>query len=526
MTLKRWKKLLPLLLAAFMVLSLAACGGTGGSQPAQNEQGAQPGEDPEAESPTGGAATGSGETAQTGKILVACFSCTGNTKAVAEYAADILKADFYEITPKEPYTTEDLNHSDSSSRSSREMNDVATRPAISGSVENMDGYDTVFLGYPIWWGEAPKIISTFLESYDFSGKTIIPFCTSGSSGIGSSATNLKGLCDDSVTWLDGARFARGATKEEVEKWINSLSLEKSQSPETKATGTKPIVYMTDDISSEGLMAVYKALGAKPAGNIAIKVTTGEPPNSNYLREELIGGLARSLDGTIVECNTIAGTSRASDAKHIQVAKDHGFYDMTEKGFDLMDAGGKSLSLPVSGGEVLTENLVGANFANYDYFVVLSHFKGHQLAGYGGAIKNISIGISSAEGKGWIHSGGTSKTGIWGGGQDNFLKSMAEAGKSVVDSLNGNILYINVMNRLSVDCDCNGNPREPDMHDIGILASFDPVAVDKACVDLVKAAPDGASVMERINSRNGTLTMDHGAKIGLGSLEYELVKLDV
>jgi uncharacterized Fe-S center protein len=147
-----------------------------------------------------------------------------------------------------------------------------------------------------------------------------------------------------------------------------------------------------------------------------------------------------------------------------------------------------------------------------------------MAGYGGAIKNASIGIASAAGKSWIHSGGKSQKGL-SGDQDSFLKSMAEAAKSVADHLNGNILYINVMNRLSVDCDCNGNPKEPDMHDIGILASFDPVALDKACVDLVKAAPDGASLLERIDSRNGTLAIDHAAKIGLGSLEYEIIRID-
>jgi uncharacterized Fe-S center protein len=183
-----------------------------------------------------------------------------------------------------------------------------------------------------------------------------------------------------------------------------------------------------------------------------------------------------------------------------------------------------ISLPVVGGEVLTENFVGANFVNYDYYVILSHFKGHQMAGYGGAIKNLSIGIASASGKSWIHSGGTRRTGF-SGNQTNFLMAMAEAGKSVTDYLGDNILYINVMNRLSVDCDCNGRPAEPDMHDIGILASFDPVALDRACIDLVQAATDGASLMNRINSRNGTLTLDHAAKIGLGSLVYELVRID-
>jgi uncharacterized Fe-S center protein len=228
-----------------------------------------------------------------------------------------------------------------------------------------------------------------------------------------------------------------------------------------------------------------------------------------------------LNGTLVESNTAYGGRRASNAMHHQVAKDHGFTAIAP--FDLQDENGE-ISIPVIGGEVLTENFVGVTFPDYDFYVVLSHFKGHAMAGYGGAIKNISIGIASASGKSWIHSGGTNRRGF-GGDQTDFLKAMAESGKSVVDYLEGNILYINVMNRLSVDCDCDGNPREPDMHDIGILASFDPVALDKACIDLVEAASDGASLMERINSRNGILTVEHGAKIGLGSMEYELINID-
>ena len=169
--------------------------------------------------------------------------------------------------------------------------------------------------------------------------------------------------------------------------------------------------------------------------------------------------------------------------------------------------------------------VGANFGNYDYYVVLSHFKGHSMGGFGGAVKNISIGIASASGKAWIHSGGTSRSSMWGGDQNAFLESMAEAGKSVVDALDGNILYINVMNKLSVDCDCNGNPAAPDMHDIGILASYDPIALDQACVDLVYAASDGASLIQRMESRNAYLTLEHGEAIGLGSRGYELVRID-
>ncbi len=191
--------------------------------------------------------------------------------------------------------------------------------------------------------------------------------------------------------------------------------------------------------------------------------------------------------------------------------------------DILDAEG-SLTLPVEGGSYLAENYVGANLANYDYIVVLSHFKGHSMAGFGGAIKNISIGIASAEGKAHIHSGGTGGS-MWSGNQDAFLSSMAEAGKSVADYMEGNMLYINVMNRLSVDCDCDGSPAEPDMHDIGILASMDPVALDQACIDLVYAASDGDSLVQRIESRNGLLTLEHAEEIGLGSRTYELVHLD-
>jgi uncharacterized Fe-S center protein len=286
------------------------------------------------------------------------------------------------------------------------------------------------------------------------------------------------------------------------------------------------VYFTSDISPAGMMAVYSALEQKPdsaaitSGKVAIKVSTGEPPNSNYLRPELIKNLVQSLNGTIVESNTAYGGRRASTALHKQVAIDHGFTAIAS--IDILDENG-SISLPVRGGTRLTENFVGSHFTNYDYYVVLSHFKGHAMAGLGGAIKNISIGIASSEGKSWIHTGGTAKRGIFGD-QNAFLDSVAEAGKSVVDSLNGRILYINVMNRLSVDCDCVGSPAEPDMHDIGILASLDPVALDKACVDLVYAAPDGETLIERMESRNGIRTINHGAEIGLGSLQYELVKL--
>ncbi len=310
-------------------------------------------------------------------------------------------------------------------------------------------------------------------------------------------------------------------EENIQKEADGSSVESSGTDSTDNPAGSPVVYMTTDISSDGLIAVYEALQASPEGNIAVKLSTGEP-GSNYLRTDLIGDLVQSFDNpTIVECNTAYGGSRANTAMHYQVAEDHGYTEIAD--VDIMDEDG-SMTLPVTGGTNLEENYVGSHFENYDYYVVLSHFKGHAMAGYGGAIKNISIGIASAEGKAHIHSGGTGGS-MWSGDQDAFLESMAEAGKSVVDYLDGNILYINVMNRLSVDCDCDTNPAEPDMHDIGILASYDPVALDQACIDLVYSAEDGDSLVERIESRNGLHTLEHAEDIGLGSRTYELVNID-
>lgn len=287
--------------------------------------------------------------------------------------------------------------------------------------------------------------------------------------------------------------------------------------------TPPTVYVTTEITPEGLMAVYEALGREAQGeNVAVKISTGET-GSNYLRPELIGGFVQAVGGTIVECNTAYGGQRASTAMHYQLAEDHGYTAIAD--VDIMDENG-SITLPVTGGTVLTENYVGTNLQNYDFLVVLSHFKGHAMAGFGGAIKNLSIGCASSEGKAWIHSGGTGGS-MWGGEQDAFLEAMAEAAKSVVDYFGSGerALYINVMNRLSVDCDCDGSPAEPDMHDIGILASLDPVALDQACIDLVYAAEDGGSLIQRIESRNGLHTLEHTEVIGFGSRDYTLVNID-
>ena len=288
----------------------------------------------------------------------------------------------------------------------------------------------------------------------------------------------------------------------------------------------PVVYMTKDISADGLMNAYLSLGWVPEGKTAVKLSTGEPPNSNYLRTDLIKDVVDYVDGTIVECNTAYGGQRSSTAMHYQVAEDHGFTSIAD--FKILDEDG-SMSLPVEGGSQLSENLVGSAFGDYDSYLVLSHFKGHAMAGFGGAIKNISIGLGSQEGKCLIHTGGKSHTSPWGGDQTAFTESMAEAGKSVCDYLNDgkNIAFVNVMNRLSVDCDCDGNPSEPDLHDIGILASTDPVALDQACIDLVykQKDGDGASLVQRIESRDGLHTLEHAEEIGLGSREYQLVIID-
>jgi uncharacterized Fe-S center protein len=280
--------------------------------------------------------------------------------------------------------------------------------------------------------------------------------------------------------------------------------------------------MTTDISPAGLAAVYNALGRRASGKVAVKISTGEPGGHNFLQPALIGDFVKAVNGTIVESNTAYGGRRASTAMHYQVARDHGFNAIAP--VVILDENG-DVGLLVSGGTHLKEDFVGAHFKDYDFHVVLSHFKGHTMGGFGGALKNMSIGYASSSGKAWIHSAGKSRTNPWGGPQDAFLESMAEAAKAVSDASGGRILYINVMNRLSVDCDCSSNPAAVDMHDIGILASLDPVALDKACVDLVYAANDGRSLVQRIESRNGVLTITHAAKIGLGSLQYELVKLN-
>lgn len=262
--------------------------------------------------------------------------------------------------------------------------------------------------------------------------------------------------------------------------------------------------------------------------VAVKISTGEPGGNNYLKPALIGDLVRTVNGTIVECNTAYGGGRAATEDHLKAAADHGFTAIAP--VDIMDAEGE-VRLPVQGGRHLAYDIVGERFPEYDFVVVLSHFKGHAMGGFGGAIKNISIGIASSAGKAWIHSAGktTDVEEVWNSlpPQDDFLESMAEAAQAIVDHCGERILYINVMNNLSVDCDCDAHPEPPRMGDIGILASLDPVALDKACVDQVYASPDEGKVhlIERMESRHGIHTLEHAEALGIGSQQYELVDLD-
>ena len=304
--------------------------------------------------------------------------------------------------------------------------------------------------------------------------------------------------------------------------VHSLPLQ-ARPAETKAT-----VYFTPEITTESLLRIYEKVCAPLQGRIAIKLHTGEPHGPNILPRDMVRALqARIPNSTIVECNVLYPSPRQTTEGHRETLRTNGW---TFCPVDIMDAEGE-VSLPVKGGRHLRENFVGSHYPAYDFTVVLSHFKGHAMGGFGGAVKNISIGIASSAGKAWIHSAGKTKNAaqMWGNlpAQDDFLESMAEAAKSVADHCGEKILYINVMNNLSVDCDCDAHPEPPRMGDIGILASLDPVALDQACVDLVYASPDEGKVhlIERMESRHGIHTLEHGEAIGLGSQQYELVELE-
>ena len=286
------------------------------------------------------------------------------------------------------------------------------------------------------------------------------------------------------------------------------------------------VYFTESITGEGLLAVYEALGRKASGKPAVKVSTGEPGGHNFLNPQLVKPLVDEVKGTIVECNTAYDGRRMDSEEHKKVFVEHGWAAIAP--VDLLDDGGAEMSLPVEGGKHLKENFVGAHLADYDFVVNLAHFKGHAMGGFGGVLKNQSIGFGSSAGKSWIHTAGKERSGFgMDTPKDDFLESMAEAAKSVAEYMGENILYINVMNNLSVDCDCDSHPADPEMGDVGILASLDPVALDQACVDLVYASKKGNNkpLIKRMESRHGIHTVEHAEAIGMGTRNYELVSLD-
>lgn len=291
---------------------------------------------------------------------------------------------------------------------------------------------------------------------------------------------------------------------------------------------KSKVYFCPRITADNLVAVYKVLGREAKGRVAIKISTGEAGNPNHLSTDVIKKLVHQVEGTIVECNTAYEGRRCNAADHLQTAAEHGFTAIAE--VDIMDESGDIL-LPVRNGRHLKENFVGKNWKNYDFTIVLSHFKGHPMAGFGGALKNVAIGMASAEGKAWIHTAGKSKTVPvdWENvpPQNDFLESMAEACESVFDKAGENVIFISVANNLSVDCDCVAEPEAVKMEDIGILASLDPVALDRACVDMVYNSPDpGKShLIERMESRNATHILDYAEELGLGTQNYEVVNIE-
>lgn len=286
------------------------------------------------------------------------------------------------------------------------------------------------------------------------------------------------------------------------------------------------VYMTDRITPESLVHIYEAMGISLPGRVAVKISTGEPGGHNFLQPDLIKDLVHRLKGTIVECNTAYEGRRNTTQAHWQTIHDHGFAAIAS--CDILDEDG-DMAIPVNGGYHLHENYVGSHLADYDSMLMLSHFKGHAMGGFGGALKNMSIGLASSRGKIWIHTSASSERfeDVFTADHDSFLESMADADKSVMDFVGrSRIVYINVANRLSVDCDCDAHPHDPEMGDIGIFASTDPVSLDQACVDAVYNSLDTgkAALIERMESRHGIHTVEAAHALGLGSRDYNLVKI--
>lgn len=291
---------------------------------------------------------------------------------------------------------------------------------------------------------------------------------------------------------------------------------------------KSKVYFCKEITPENVVMLFEKLGKELSGKVAVKVHSGEEGNQNYLHPEFMRPMVEKVNGTIVECNTAYDGERNYTDKHKKLMDNHGwtkYFDV-----DIMDAEGDDVVLSIPDGKIIKENFVGKNIENYDSMLVLSHFKGHPMGGYGGALKQLSIGCASSAGKAWIHTAGKTKdqTKLWDfvADQDEFLEAMADSAKSVVEYFKGNIAFVNIMCNMSVDCDCCAVAEDPCMKDIGILASLDPIAIDQACIDLVKNSNDTGKehFLERVNSRHGTHTIDSAVKLGYGSKEYELIEV--
>ena len=284
------------------------------------------------------------------------------------------------------------------------------------------------------------------------------------------------------------------------------------------------VYFSKTITAEKVLELYQLLGKELSGNVAIKVHSGEPGNQNFLKPAFWKPVVDHVGGTIVECNTAYDGERNTTERHIATFKKHGWSEMYT--VDLLDAAGPDMVLPIPNGKVIKENYVGKDMANYDSLLVLSHFKGHPMGGFGGALKQLSIGFASSYGKAYIHGAGVAEN-LWTADPDDFKRSMADAASSVVDYFKGNAVYVNVMKNMSVDCDCCAVAEDPAIADIGILISLDPVAIDQACLDLVYGCDDPGRdhLIERIESRHGILTVEAAAELGVGSREYELIEVE-
>ena len=287
---------------------------------------------------------------------------------------------------------------------------------------------------------------------------------------------------------------------------------------------KSRVYFSKTITPEKVLELYKMLGKELSGRVAIKVHSGEKGNQNFLRPDFWRPVIEHVGGTVVECNTAYNGARNTTERHRRLFEDHGWTKYFT--VDLLDAEGPDLELPIPNGKVIKKNFVGKAIENYDSMLVLSHFKGHPSGGYGGALKQLSIGVASSFGKAYIHGAGEPEK-IWTSDHDSFLESMADAAGSVVEYFSGNILYVNVMKNMSVDCDCCAVAEDPCIADIGILVSDDPIAIDQACIDLVYACSDPGKphLIERIESRNGIHTIETAAAHGYGSREYELIEVE-